>query len=136
MSGSDVGLIRDAYAALARGDFAALLDALDPCIEWPDGGCQSLEGCRGHEEVLAAILERIGGDARECRVEPQEFLLAGTDVVVLGHQHCRSRTSGRVFAIPFAHVWTIRDGLAVRFRSYADRPQLRAALAAGVADAR
>jgi ketosteroid isomerase-like protein len=136
MSQPDFDLVGEVYAVLARRDFAALLDMLDPEIEWPDAGVRPLERCRGHEQVLAAVLERILDERRACELDPEQFLAAGGQIVVLGHQRCRSRASGRRYAVPFAHVWTLREGLVVRFRAYADRPQLRAADAAGAAGAR
>ncbi len=50
----------------------------------------------------------------------KEFLEAGERTIVLGHFQGRGKASGRLLAAPYAHVWTLRDGKAVRFRARAD----------------
>jgi len=46
---------------------------------------------------------------------------------VTGHILCRPRgmRSFDLCRVPFAHVWTLRDGQAVRVRSYLDGIELR-----------
>jgi ketosteroid isomerase-like protein len=48
--------------------------------------------------------------------------------VVLGHHRGVNATVVQAFEVPFAHVWTMKDGLAIRFRSYVDTALLRGAL--------
>jgi ketosteroid isomerase-like protein len=50
---------------------------------------------------------------------------AGPEIVGLGHHRGVKTSCGGPFEVPFAHVWTMRDGLAVRFRSYVDTALLR-----------
>jgi ketosteroid isomerase-like protein len=118
----DVALVEAVYEAFARRDLAALLDVLHPQIEWiePPGDWPFAGLHRGHEELLAAVLVRLPDDSELLRTEPDEFLQAGEQVVVLGHHRGRSPGGGAPFEVPFAHIWTMRDGAAVRFRSYVD----------------
>ena len=51
---------------------------------------------------------------------PQEFLDAGPDVVVLGRYRGIARETGKILDVPFVHVWTFEDGLAIRFRQFLD----------------
>jgi ketosteroid isomerase-like protein len=121
----EMSLVARIYDALERGDLAASLDLLDPEIEWH--GPAALEErrgtLRGHEEVLAGILVHLPR-SRDLRIEPEEMLQAGSTVVVLGHHRGRSPADGRRFAVPFAHVWSMDLGYAVRFRGYLDRERL------------
>jgi uncharacterized protein len=118
----DIGLIRAVYGAFARRDLAALLDGLHPQIEWiePPGKWPFAGVHRGHEELLAAVLVRLPDDCERLRTEPEEFLQADDQIVVLGHHRGRAAGDGSPFEVPFAHIWTMRDGSAVRFRSYLD----------------
>jgi uncharacterized protein len=126
VSQDDVELLRRAYAAFARRDLPAMLDVLDPGIEWVDPpGLAAGSGVhRGHEAVLADVLDRLPRDPADFVVEPEEFLDAGENVVVLGHYDVRNARGGDALAVPFAHVWTMRAGFAVRFRSYPDTARL------------
>jgi uncharacterized protein len=127
----DVELLRNAYAAFARRDFPALLDVLAPDIEWVEpAGADGIAGThRGYEEVLRGVLHKVPACPDVFRVEPEEFLDAGDQVIVLGHHRGPAEGDGRSFAIPFAHVWTLSDGWAVRFRAYFDTAKFVEALA-------
>lgn len=123
----DATLIQDLSAAFARRDLPALLDIFHPDIEWVEpAGAGRFAGTRvGHITTLGEVLMRLPEDTREFQVEPEEFLDAGPEIVVLGQHRGVKASCGGPFEVPFAHVWTMRDGLAVRFRSYVDTALLR-----------
>jgi ketosteroid isomerase-like protein len=78
---------------------------------------------------LKAFADAIEQDFEECSYEAEEFV-QGTDdrVMVSGSIFARGRISRLPLSGRFAHVWTVRDGKAVRSESYRDREQaLRAA---------
>jgi len=122
----DVEVVRNAYAAFGRRDMPALLDILHPDIEWaePTGAGPLAGRFRGHEEVMAGVLTGLPDDTREFNVEPEEFLDASPHIAVLGHHRGLSPITGEPFEVPFAHVWTLKAGVAVRFRSYLDTVEL------------
>lgn len=130
MADDDVMLLRRCYAAFDRRDPAAVIDALDPEIEWvvPEGSGAIGGVRRGHEEFLQFML-LFPDDRERFRSEPEEFLDAGDRVVVLGH-HRGTTEDGDPVEIPFAHVWTIRDGVAARFQGHSDSARLRELLRA------
>jgi hypothetical protein len=53
----------------------------------------------------------------EFRADPDQFIDAGDHVVVVGH-FCGRAKSGQQFDAPFAQVWAMRTGRAVRFHYY------------------
>jgi hypothetical protein len=126
----DIDLLRGAYAAFARRDLPALLDAFHPEIEWVEpAGLGPFAGTRvGYIDTLGEVLTRLPENASEFRADAEEFLDAGDRIVVLGHHRGVNAAMGQAFEVPFAHVWTMKDGLAIRFRSYVDTALLRAAL--------
>ncbi len=127
-------LVRRGYAALAqgfdrgafeKGDFdAAVFEWLDPEIEWrgprefPDLA-EPRYGHNGVREYIVILTEAL----EYYRMSPEEFIDAGDDqVLVFSREGGRGRGSGaEVETHPTAHLWTLRDGKAVRMQSYWER---------------
>jgi ketosteroid isomerase-like protein len=82
---------------------------------------------KGHEEVeyfLSKLTETI-----ESRVDPDQFIDDEEGhVVAIGYTRGLVRVTGREFEVPAVHVWTIREGKAVKFEAYIDSFQMRVAL--------
>lgn len=118
----NVGAVRRSYEAFARADLDGVVADMDPEIEWhqaqglPHGGVY-----HGLEAVRRAIFDPLASEWWDgFRADPHELLDAGESVVVLGRYTARAKTSRRPLDVPFAHVWTFRDGKAVRFRQFLD----------------
>ncbi|MEU5538891.1 nuclear transport factor 2 family protein [Streptomyces sp. NPDC020362] len=115
-------LIQRAYRAFHARDVSALLQTLDPQVEWvhPDGMAgYGLGGTkRGHDgvkEFLARVPTVLGG----MRLEPREFVAAGDRVAVFGVREVTS-VRGTSATLSFVHSWVLRDGLAVRMEDIFD----------------
>ena len=110
------------YEAFARDDMDAVLADMHPDIEWhqaqglPHGGLY-----RGLEEVRRNVFDPLDRDWwAEFVVTPDEFIEEGDQVVVLGRYRGVAKETGKRLDVPFVHVWSFRDGLAVRFRQFLD----------------
>jgi ketosteroid isomerase-like protein len=119
---SAVDAVRRSYEAFERGDMEAVVADMDEEIEWhqaqglPHGGTY-----RGLDAVRKAIFDPLDDEWwDDFRADPSEFIDAGAHVVVLGRYTGRAKATGRSLDVPFAHVWTFRDGKAVRFRQFLD----------------
>lgn len=119
---SAVELVQRSYEAFARDDMDGVLADMDPDIEWhqaqglPHGGFY-----RGLDEVRRNIFDPLDSEWwDEFTADPDEFLDAGSEVVVLGRYRGRAKETGKPLDVPFVHVWTVRGGKAVRFRQYLD----------------
>ena len=114
----NVELVRIAYERWnATGRVAKEL--LDPEVEWftplgTDG--RVLQGPEEVERNLADILDTY----EFMRNEPQRIEAAGDLVVVVSRTTIRGRGSGIDLVNHAAHVWTVRDGRALRFEVYED----------------
>lgn len=133
MSQENVEIVRRSYEAwvgglergdFMRGEFGTLLDWLDPEIDWrgprefPDLA-QPRRGHDGVREYIAVLNQAIA----DYRMVPEEFIDAGGDqVLVFSREGGRGRGSGAdVQTQPTAHLWTLRNGKAIRMRSYWER---------------
>lgn len=128
---SNLEATRRSYEAFARGDMDGVVADLHPEIEWhqaqglPHGGLY-----RGIDEVRRAVFEPLHDEWwDEFAADPNEFLEAGDEVVVLGRYRGRAKGTGRALDVPFVHVWTYRDGRATHFRQFLDTAGWRDALA-------
>lgn len=128
MSGVDIAA--RSYEAFARDDLDAVLADLHPEIEWhqaqglPHGGLY-----RGIDEVRRNVFDPLDRDWWETfTVTPEQFLDAGDEVAVIGRYRGVAKGTGRTLDVPFVHVWTFREGLAVRFRQFLDTAGWVAAL--------
>src|SRR5918912_2035748 len=71
----------------------------------------------GSESVGNDVFATVPANFDEFQVDPDQFIDAGDHVVVVGHFRGRAK-SGQQFDAPFAHVWAMRTGKAVRFHNY------------------
>jgi ketosteroid isomerase-like protein len=95
---------------------------MHPEIEWhqaqglPHGGLY-----RGLAEVRRNVFDPLGESWWETfGADPDEFLDAGDQVVVLGRYRGVAKATGKRLDVPFVHVWTLADGRAIRFRQFLD----------------
>jgi ketosteroid isomerase-like protein len=128
MSQENVEIVRRGYEALLQGlgggGFTTFFEWLDPDIEWrgprefPDLAEPRYghEGVRGYLSILAEAID-------DYRMAPEEFIDAGADqVLVFSREGGRGRESGaEVQSHPTGHLWTIRNGKAIRMQSYWER---------------
>jgi uncharacterized protein len=120
MSSADT--VRRSYEAFARDDLDGVMADMDEAIEWhqaqglPHGGFY-----RGLDEVRRNVFDPLHDEWwAEFSAEPDEFVDAGDIVVVLGRYRGVAKRTARRLDVPYVHVWTLRDGKAVRFRQFLD----------------
>jgi ketosteroid isomerase-like protein len=68
--------------------------------------------------------------------EPQLIDAGGDDVLAVGSQRGRLSGSDAIVEMPVAQIWTIRDGVLVRLRMFADAADAYAAAGMQPPDAR
>jgi ketosteroid isomerase-like protein len=117
-----VDIVRRSYEAFALDDLDAVMADMHPDIVWhqaqglPHGGVY-----HGLQEVRRAIFDPLDEEWwDEFTATPDEFLVAGGDVVVLGRYRGVAKGTGKRLDVPFVHVWTVEGELAVRFRQFLD----------------
>jgi ketosteroid isomerase-like protein len=113
MSQENVKIVRRHLDAYLSGDNEAALDAYDPEVEFdvsirPEGRVY-----RGRDGVIEA--ERTWkGTWSDLKIEVEEIIGAGENVVVVDRQSGRGRGSGTQFEQQTAWVYTVRGGKITR----------------------
>jgi len=124
--------LRALYDEWAAGDMSRT-DLFDPAVEsesfgvWPEGDVS----VKGREELWSQMVEWLRTWKRPLRIAPDEFIESGDRILVMIRWIGAGRGSGVAVEGEGAHLWTFRDGLAVRFDVYRDREQARRALEGG-----
>jgi ketosteroid isomerase-like protein len=134
MSQANVDLVRAIVSLYQGPDGAALLagedldiSLVDPGIEWDASSLTEMipdlaEVYRGHEGVRR-YWRRWLEAWQDLEFDVEGYRDAGEDVVVL---ICNQRQAGRHSGIvtelpPYAMVFTVRDGMLVRWRTFPDQ---------------
>lgn len=119
---SNVEIVRRSYVAFAADDMEGVVGDMHPDIVWhqaqglPHGGVY-----HGLAEVRQNVFDPLDRDWwSEFTAEPEDFLDAGDEIVVLGRYRGVAKKTGKKLDVPFVHVWTMRDEKAVRFRQFLD----------------
>ena len=130
MAKENVEIVRRAYEAFAQGDLEKVLQAFHPEVEIrPDPAVPDLGGFHGREGWLALAAQWFE-PWEEYRIEPEEFIEAGHQVVILTREFGRGKDTGYEVEQRIGTVWTFRDGEAVRLEFFLD--QAEALKAAGL----
>jgi uncharacterized protein len=108
----NIGLVKKGYEAFAAGDVETVMSLYDDDIEWVQPGDSAISGTYHGKGELGELLRRLGQKTAE--VKALRFLADGDTVVVLSEATIGGETSQDV------EVFTLRDGKAVRARTYGD----------------
>lgn len=130
MSAESVAVIRGIYEDYVAGNYAAVLAALDPDIEWIEAEQDDLpfRGVHhGPAEVVAKVFGTVAEQFDAFALAPATFHDAGDVVVVEGRVVGKTK-GGKALDAPACWVWTVHDGKAVRNMNYHDTDAMRAAL--------
>ena len=118
----NVDIVRRSYEAFARDDMDGVLGDMHPDIEWhqaqglPHGGLY-----RGLDEVRKNIFDPLDEEWwDEFTAQPDEFLDAGREVVVVGRYRGIAKGTHKHLDVPFVHIWTLGGDKAICFRQFLD----------------
>jgi uncharacterized protein len=123
MSQANVEMTKRGLEAYNRRDVEALLEDLDPEVEWHPALPKLLGGeatvYRGHEGVREFFRD-TDDVLDEIDVEYSEIRDLGDRVFVIGRFRARGKASGAETESPIATVSDIRNGKVIRIQTYLD----------------
>jgi ketosteroid isomerase-like protein len=116
-------LVRDLYAAYARGDGERVAQLIDDDIDWTIHGPVQvfpfIGPRRGKAEVLKTLADIGEGYAIE-RYEPDIVIVDGDRAAVLSNVAMRQRVTNRMLSFRLVNFLRFRDGKIVEFREFSD----------------
>jgi ketosteroid isomerase-like protein len=127
MSRENVAIVRELLEGFARRDHERAFDFYDPEIEWDATGLDErlpdLAGVYHGHDGVRTYWRRWLSAWSDLDYDVDDVIDAGDDVVaMIGNQRQWGRSSGIVTEFPpYAIVFSFRNGLVVRWRSYPDR---------------
>jgi ketosteroid isomerase-like protein len=119
---SNADIARQGFAAIARGDFDAILEFLDPEVKWHGG--PAADGCQNRKQALAWIHGR--GDRRAGPMPELVDVVEAGDRVAVIMQPAASADDPQPQRT--ANLASFRDGRVVEMVHYADAADALAAL--------
>ena len=131
MANDNLELIRNLYAAFARGDGPAALSSMDSTIVWNEAeNFPYADGNPyvGPASVAEGVFFRLATEWDDFQAVPAEFFDAGDTVVVTGRYRATYKATQASLDAQFAHLWRVRDGKVVAFQQYTDTAQAQGAI--------
>ena len=123
MSQENLETLKRGIEAYNRRDAEAVLQDLDPDVEWYPalqvmfGGAATVY--RGHAAVRE-MLREVDEAVAELHVDHSEIRDLGDRILAIGRINTRGKASGAVTASPLAFVADFANGKITRIRSYLD----------------
>ena len=118
MSEENIELVRACYERFNGDDVDGFLGLCVPDFEFRDlPGLPGSGVFTGHD-AFRAWFAQMSEALDDLRFEPEEFIDAGNQVVVVNSATASGRGSGAAVETHFSNVWTLRDGKAVSAVSY------------------
>lgn len=115
-------LVMQGYQKFQAQDIEGLMENFADDIEWIGVESEYLPFSgiyHGKQEVLH-YFGMLAQAQEAMKFEPMEFIAEGDKVVVCGESKWMVRATGRSYANPWVHVFTIRDGKVARFQQFND----------------
>lgn len=119
-----MAIARDAYAAFARGGIEAILEFAHPEIEWHmwEHFAGKPTVFRGHDGVRK-VQSIFDDNIDDFWVEPLEFIEVGDHVLVPVRLHGKGKGTDQPVEFELVHVWTARDGKAIRLDAHGTKEE-------------
>jgi len=114
------GVIRQVYEAFGRNDMEAMAKLIAENVDWEFVGPPKLAyaGCRATRAEALQFFADVPKSDTIHAFEPREFIEAGEHLTVLGWEDTTALETGKRFQSEWSHVFTVGDGLVVRWRGF------------------
>jgi uncharacterized protein len=129
-------LVQQAYQSVKAGNVQSLLNSLAEEVQWqlPEMENVPFAGTWCGREQVGQFFSIVAQTQDVVEFELEDFIMQGDKVVVLGRFSQRIKSTGRISASAWAHVWTIKGGKVTHFYEYVDTAAVSRAYTATQSD--
>jgi ketosteroid isomerase-like protein len=121
VSQTDIETLRAGYEAMSRGDREAVFAAAHPDIELKTADRVTTPGTYRGVEAIGKFFDDLFEPFEEVVAEPEKFVEHGDRIAVLVRVRLRPSGSSAFVENRIGHLWTMRDGKAIRFEIFPER---------------
>src|SRR5690554_1165694 len=120
MKNSARRVVDEMFTAFSSGDVDKFVATVSEDTVWVYHGTQIIPaGTFKKKEGVRAFFKNIMERTEIIVFEPQEFIVEGNKVVVLGHEHQKVKRSGRELKQKWVQIYTVDNGLITRMEEFA-----------------
>lgn len=121
----NIQIVKDFFAAIARGDKQGLLALCDEGIEWVIPGKDwPLAGTHRGHAGLEDHFRNASETMETSLLEPREFVAQGDRVLVIGFAKGRIKATNKAWEDHWVFAITVRNGKLMNIREYIDTQAL------------
>jgi ketosteroid isomerase-like protein len=116
---TNVDLIKQGYSYFATGNVPGVLALFDPAIEWHE--CKGMPFVKGdgiytgHDAIVTNVFMNLPVFFDGFNIAVNEIFGVDDKVVMVGYYQGTNKATGKPFKANATHVWTVKDGKAIRF---------------------
>jgi ketosteroid isomerase-like protein len=125
----DAQRLRGLYAQFARGDLDAVVEYLDPDVEWHNPEYAVEPGIRRGADQFRAAMALLHDSFEYEEFDVEEITQINDSLFAAIRVRVSGKGSGAPIDERFFHVWRLRAGKAISMKWFADRDEALAAAA-------
>jgi ketosteroid isomerase-like protein len=115
MSERNIETVRGAFDAFLLGDLESAMEVFHPAVEWDVSMRVDGRVFHGHDGVRQGIATWLSA-WEDYRIDVEEYVDAGDDVIVLATEGGRGKGSGIESEQRVKFTWTLADGKVTRVK--------------------
>jgi ketosteroid isomerase-like protein len=118
---SNIDIVRDHYAASARGDIAAMMADVSPDVVWTEmEGFPCAGTWVGPQQVIDNVFAVLGSTWEGYQFTLERLIDGGESIVGVGEYSGIYRRTGKSMRARVAHVWRLEADRIARFEQFTD----------------
>lgn len=125
MKSSARAVVDKMFSAFSSGDVDKFVATVSEDTVWVYHGTQIIPaGVFEKKEGVRTFFTNIMERTEIIVFEPQEFIVEGNKVVVLGHEHQKVKRSGRELKQKWVQIYTVENDLITKMEEFATSEEI------------